>query len=1016
MAEEGIDLFNADQSWEFGATRVPEPSEWAAAVAKGSPAYQVQLTRAVLGNITATHHQLSTHEPTVPALDEEDEEEPAEPLDPRLQAYADVFSSTRAKKLPLLEGAEHAIELEEGTRPPVGGLYPTSEKQSAALKEYLEENLAWGRVNHSEADAGSPVLFVPKKDGSLRLCVDYRALNRITRKNRYPLPLISDLMDRLAGAKWFSKMDLRDAYHRIRIRPEDRWKTAFRTKYGLFEYTVMPFGLTNAPSTFQAYMHRALAGLIDHICVVYLDDIIVFSQTEEEHEQHVKQILDRLRLHELYAKQSKCEFFQDHVEFLGFRVSREGISMDPDRTKAIQEWQPPESYRDIQVFLGFANFYRKFIPGYSRVVAPMTGLLKGSQNGKKKGMFDWPPAAARAFEGLKAAFGNATILRHWDPTKETRVETDASTKAISGILSQLTDGRWHPVAFYSRKLTDAEQKWATGQQELLAIIESLEHWRQYLEGASKVFTVLTDHQALKGVIQAPARDLRGRLARWVYRLSQFDFNIEHRSGKTNPADGLSRRPDYMGGEITYEDVVPSLAAKLNLLPHLPGKLTQQIAALTIEENSPDVIKQYVQAAKMIPIRGRDPQKRQRARLKGSSHGVDPLNYLSRVDAPMEGKDEEQLPSRPRPKRARSEVAESNQSLRPGLQMAMQIPIAALTRAKRRERQVEPGPEGDPERLATAQPRAEEELLAEELGAGSVVHDQLLPRPVIIELMKDETARADEPGRATYQLVRRLQTQDQEVVALRALVKDGAGILKDQPARGGDAARSRDAVKKGDATRRRDAACSRDAAEKSDAMRRRDAVRTDDAALSRDAVGRGDAALSRDAAQSRDAVGRGDAALSRDAAQSRDAVGRGDAALSRDAAQSRDAVGRGDAAPSRDAAQSRDAVGRGDAAQNRDAVGKGDAARQRDAVGRGDAAQSRDEARRSRDPHKGYHVNEDGFRSFLVKWAGWPAEYNTWEPEEHLDNAQKLVKSYLKKKRKTHRKWDDPTPGPEKSGE
>lgn len=289
----------------------------------------------------------------------------------------------------------------------------------------------------------------------------------MTIKNRYPLPLISELLDQLSQAKVFSKIDLKDAYYRLAIKEVDRWKTAFRTKYGHFEYNVLPMGLTNAPATFQAYMQKALAGLVDNICIVYLDDIVIYSQSAEEHEKHLRMVTDRLSEYKLYTKPSKCAFFQTRIEFLGFIVGTDGIQMDLERVKAVKEWQAPTSYHDIQVFMGFTNFYRKFIKGYSRITAPTTALLKGSVNGRKAGPFQWPEEASQSFQRLKDAFMSATILRHWDLEKRTRVETDASDKAISGILSQLWESEWRPVAYWSRKLTMAEMRWATGQKELL---------------------------------------------------------------------------------------------------------------------------------------------------------------------------------------------------------------------------------------------------------------------------------------------------------------------------------------------------------------------------------------------------------------------------------------------------------------------------------------------------------------------------------------------------------------------
>src|SRR5690606_30819430 len=217
---------------------------------------------------------------------------------------------------------------------------------------------------------------VKKKDGTLRLCVDYRALNKVTIKDRCPLPLINETIDQLREATIFSKLDLKGAYNLIRIAEGDEWKTAFRTRYGHFEYLVMPFGLTNAPATFQAFINDVLREYLDHFVVVYLDDILIYSKTKEEHIEHVRKVMKTLLGAQLQAKLSKCEFHKDQVEFLGFVISKEGISMDPKKVKTIQEWKSPSSVHDIQVFLGFANFYRRFIKNFAKEVAPITRLLK----------------------------------------------------------------------------------------------------------------------------------------------------------------------------------------------------------------------------------------------------------------------------------------------------------------------------------------------------------------------------------------------------------------------------------------------------------------------------------------------------------------------------------------------------------------------------------------------------------------------------------------------------------------
>ena len=383
-------------------------------------------------------------------------------LPSQLKKFSDAFSTEEAGKLPQHHWGDHAIDLEEGQEVPYGPLYNLSVKELEVLREYLDDALAKGWIRPSISPAGAPVLFVPKKDGKLRLCVDYRGLNKVTIKNRLALPLISETLDRLAGSKIFTKLDLKDAYHRIRIRRGDEWKTAFRTRYGHFEYLVMPFGLTNAPATFQGYINRALSGLVDVFCVVYLDDILIFSENPEEHWRHVAEVLRRLRQYQLYANLKKCRFGVREVEFLGYIISPEGVAMDPSRVEPITKWESPQSYRDVQVFLGFANFYRRFIHKYSSIAKPITDLLKGAKNGRKDGPFGWPEEAEQAMRRLCDAFTTAPLLRHYVPGLSTRLETDASMQGLAAIISQLfEDGLWHPIAFWSRKLSPAERNYKT---------------------------------------------------------------------------------------------------------------------------------------------------------------------------------------------------------------------------------------------------------------------------------------------------------------------------------------------------------------------------------------------------------------------------------------------------------------------------------------------------------------------------------------------------------------------------
>ncbi|KAJ1044323.1 hypothetical protein NDA10_000949 [Ustilago hordei] len=382
------------------------------------------------------------------------------------QHLRDVFDEVEADKLP--HHTEHDLHLEliEGGKPPQGPLYLKGPKEMSELRRYLDENLEKGFIRPSKSPARSPVLFVPKKDGGLRLCVDYRGLNEITVKNRAPLPLIEEQLFLLRKARIYTKLDLRAAYNLIRIAKGDEWKTAFGTQLGLYEYLVMPFGLANAPAHFQSFINDIFRDIIGIYVVVYLDDFLIFSDTEEAHVRHVTEVLTRLRSNRLFAKLSKCEFHTKTVEFLGYIIKPMGIEMDPEKVRTVKEWPMPESIHDIQRFLGFANFYRRFIAHFARIAKPLTALVKPIERFKE---FELPEEAQQAFHKLIQAFTSAGVLQHFDYHLPTRLETDASDFAIAGVLKQEHEGRWHPVAFYSRKMSSAEKNYEIHDKELLAV-------------------------------------------------------------------------------------------------------------------------------------------------------------------------------------------------------------------------------------------------------------------------------------------------------------------------------------------------------------------------------------------------------------------------------------------------------------------------------------------------------------------------------------------------------------------
>jgi hypothetical protein len=355
---------------------------------------------------------------------------------PEYEDLKEVFSKTKAQAV-----AEHGlhdlmIDLVEGKEPPWGPIYNLSSKELETLRNYLDENLAQNWMRPSTSSAGAPVFFVPKKDGSLRLCMDYRGLNQITRKNRSPLPLISEAIDRLFGEKFYTKLDNRDVYYRVRVVEGEEWKMAFCTRYGHYEYTVMPFGLANAPAAFQSYINATLWPYLDVFVIAYLDDIVVYSNTVEEYRKHVRTVLEALLKAGLYLKLHKCKFNAKEIGFVGFIITPEEVRMEEDCIATIEEWPMPDSHRDIQVFLGFTNFYRRFIKSFSWIVRPMTTMLKGSKVGKIFGPFDPTTEMQEAFQRLRSKFTKAPVLAHFDYEKPIRLETDASGFAIAGIISQ----------------------------------------------------------------------------------------------------------------------------------------------------------------------------------------------------------------------------------------------------------------------------------------------------------------------------------------------------------------------------------------------------------------------------------------------------------------------------------------------------------------------------------------------------------------------------------------------------
>jgi hypothetical protein len=447
--------------------------------------------------------------------------------------FGNVFLEGLPPGMPPERRVQHQITLHDPhLPPPFRSIFRLSQAELQEMRKQLQTLLRDGKISPSVSPYGAPVLFTKKKGGGLRMCIDYRALNSQTIKNRYALPRIDDLVDQLHGAKIFTKIDLTSGYWQIAIAPEDRHKTAFRTRYGHYEFNVMPFGLTNAPASFQSLMNDIFRDMLDECVVIYLDDILIYSKTVEEHKEHVRRVLKRLQEHQLFAKASKCSFFVDTIEYLGFIVGPDGVKPNPDLISALERFPRPHTLKELQSFLGLANYYRKFVDSFSKIAAPLTNAMQNTSNSRP---VIWNPGMEEAFEHLKVALATAPCLHLPDPEGEFEVTTDASenASAVGAVLTQ----NGHPVAFESRKLDKHQVNYPVHDKEMYAIMYALEKWRPFLLGNH--FKVFTDHRSLVHFKSQP--NLNQRQLRWMEKAADYDCEILYKPGKENVvADALSR--------------------------------------------------------------------------------------------------------------------------------------------------------------------------------------------------------------------------------------------------------------------------------------------------------------------------------------------------------------------------------------------------------------------------------------------------------------------------------------------
>ncbi|XP_075478825.1 uncharacterized protein LOC142519678 [Primulina tabacum] len=471
-----------------------------------------------------------------------------------LELFKDVF--TEPKALPPFRAINHHIHLNPNSTPVNVRPYRYPHSQKSKIEKLVSEMLVSGVIRPSQSSFSSPVLLVKKKEGTWRFCVDYRALNQVTIKDRFPIPTIDELLDELHGASIFSKIDLRSGYHQIRVHPRDVHKTAFRTHEGHYEFVVMPFGLTNAPATFQASMNSLFQPFLRKFVIVSFDDILVFCTNITDHLNHLHLVLDCLRQHSFFAKRSKCSFAQSSIDYLGHIVSVKGVEPDPSKILAIHHWPTPSTVKALRGFLGLTGFYRRFV-GYAHIPSPLTDILKKDQ-------FLWSSSAQASFDNLKLALTQAPNLALPDFSVPFQLQTDASGSGIGAVLLQHN----HPIAYFSKKLSPRMARASTYVRELFAVSQSVSKWRQYLIG--HYFTIITDHQSLRDILNQAIHTPEQQ--KYLIKLLGFDFDVKYKPGKTNiVADALSRE---FGDTPETESFLLAITAPLS---HLTTEIRSEVS-------------------------------------------------------------------------------------------------------------------------------------------------------------------------------------------------------------------------------------------------------------------------------------------------------------------------------------------------------------------------------------------------------------------------------------------------------
>lgn len=528
--------------------------EWAVPGFPSDPSIQSEVSRQQVQALLVSHNEKISSVADTLHLDFDES-----PISPQLKEHIEarinkeVPSAFSRHDLDVgsVAGVTHRIELEphvpfkERTR-------RVSPADFNDLKRHLQDLLAVGIIEESHSPYASPIVLVRKKNGDLRMVVDYRRLNNLTKKDAYPLPRIEETFTLLSGSKWFTVLDLKSGYYQLEVEPADRPKTAFTTPFGTWQFRRMPQGLTNSPATFQRTMEKVMEGINLQEVVAFLDDLIIFSSSLEEHEERLMKVLKRIADFGLKLSPSKCKFFQTSVKYLGHVISAQGIQPDPDKVAAVREWPRPQTAKELRSFLGFTGYYRRFVRDYAKIVRPLNDLLKGDLAPRHKGPnrwqrkqshplgAEWTPTCQAAFDLIIEKLTSVPVLAFSNWQLPYLLHTDASMTGLGAALYQVQDGQTRVVAYASRGLSKSEKNYPVHKLEFLALKWAVsEKFHDFLYGAS--FTVMTDNNPLTYVLTSAKLDATSH--RWLAALSLYNFDIRYKCGQQNvDADGLSRRP------------------------------------------------------------------------------------------------------------------------------------------------------------------------------------------------------------------------------------------------------------------------------------------------------------------------------------------------------------------------------------------------------------------------------------------------------------------------------------------